>query len=67
MRQKSSSGKWRSRQNVASGGKGSKGSGGKELRQFGELHLHRLKIKDLAPCKFKSVGDEEYQTNHQTN
>ena len=31
MRQKSSSGKWRSRQNVASGGKGSKGSGGKEL------------------------------------
>ena len=32
MRQKSSSGKWRSRQNVASGGKGSKGSGGKELK-----------------------------------
>ena len=32
MRQKSSSGKWRSRQNLASGGKGSKGSGGKELR-----------------------------------
>ena len=31
MRQKSSSGKWRSHQNVASGGKGSKGSGGKEL------------------------------------
>ena len=28
MRQKSSSGKWRSHQNVASGGKGSKGSGG---------------------------------------
>ena len=34
MRQKSSSGKCRSRQNMASGGKGSKhgkGSGGKEL------------------------------------
>ena len=34
MRQKSSSGKWRSRQNVASGGKGSKGSGGKELKEL---------------------------------
>ena len=36
MRQKSSSGKWRSHQNVASGGKGSKGSGGKELMLSGE-------------------------------
>ena len=37
MRQKSSSGKWRSHQKVASGGKGSKGSGGKELKKNYQL------------------------------
>ena len=43
MRQKSSSGKWRSRQNVASGGKGSKGSGGKELSK--QSMKHKLKVQ----------------------
>ena len=61
MRQKSSSGKWRSRQNVASGGKGSKGSGGKELNgEYSEIKLTEISrlpsLQNIQITKYLSLS-----------